>query len=93
LISERLHGKRRERNVSDAVRSLGVRYPNDGVSEVHLVPLHRDQFLVDPETSFRDDPNDIPQVLRSVMLDPFLLRPTDIVWPKQTLNRHRELDA
>jgi hypothetical protein len=93
LISECFDGKRSERNVGNSVRSLGVWYSNNGVSKVHLVLLHRHEFLVDPETSFRDDPNDVPQVPWCVIFDTFLLRPTDIVWAKQALHRYRELDA
>jgi hypothetical protein len=62
LISESINGEGREWYLSDSVRSLGVRKPNDSVWKVKLVFLHGHEFLVDPKTGLRDDPHDIPQV-------------------------------
>jgi hypothetical protein len=82
-----------EGHLSDAVRRFRIRYPDDCVLEIYLVLSHRSQFLVDAQTGLGDDPNDVPEIARSVRFDLLLFRPWDVVRPEQTFHRDRELDA
>src|ERR1019366_670239 len=86
LLVKRLKSQIRERNLGDPVWSFRIRNPNHRVSQVHLLLLHRYRFLVHPEASFSDDPDDIAQVLGPLELDPLLLRPRHVVRSKQPLH-------
>src|ERR1700678_2460661 len=49
------------------------------------------QLLLYPEPGFSDDPDDVSQVFRRLEFDPLLLRPTNVVRPKQPLHLNRKL--
>jgi len=93
LTLECFNGVCSKGNLRDTVRSLRNRYPDNRVLQVHLVLNHRSQFLVDSQPGFRDDSNDVPQILRAVGFDSLLLRPCDVVRSKQSFHSNRKLNA
>ena len=75
LTFECFNGERSERNFGDTVRSLRIRHSDHRILQIHLVLRYRSQFLVGPQPGLCNDANDVPQILRTVGFDPFLLRP------------------
>ena len=75
LTFECFNGERSERNFGDTVRSLRIRYSDHRILQIHLVLRYRSQFLVGPQPGLCNDLNDVPQILRTVGFDPFLLKP------------------
>ena len=55
LATKGFDGQRRKRNFGGAVWSLRVRDSDDRVQKVRLILLHRSQFLVDSQSSLRND--------------------------------------
>jgi hypothetical protein len=51
-------------------RGLRIRYPDHCILQVHLILPHWSQFPVDSQPGFRDDSNDVPQILRPVGFGP-----------------------
>jgi hypothetical protein len=49
---------------------------------IHLIFSHREEFLVNPQPGFRDDTDDVSQMLGRVEFDHLLFRPSDIVRPE-----------
>jgi len=68
LAHEGFDRQRRQGNFSDAVRGLGVGYPDGGIHRVHLVLPHRRELLVRPEFRLCDDLKDIPKMRRSLLV-------------------------
>src|SRR5208282_1760231 len=93
LATKGFDGKRSKRNFGGAVWSLRVRDPDDRVLKVHLILLHRSQFLVDSQSRLRNDLHGVFQVLGSVKFDLLLLRPGYVVRPEQSSHGDREFDA
>src|SRR5579863_10004864 len=62
LTFEGFNGERGEGNLSDTVRCLRIRYPDDRILQIHLVLPHRSQFFVDSQPGLRDDLNTVPQI-------------------------------
>src|SRR5208282_4052548 len=93
LATKGFDGKRSKRNFGGAVWSLRVRNPDDRVLKVHLILLHRSQFLVDSQSRLRNDLHGVFQVLGSMRLDPLLLRPGNVVRPEQSFHGDWEFDA
>src|SRR6267143_5527266 len=93
LTFECFNGERSEGNFGDTVRSLGIRYPDHRILQIHLVLPYRSQLLVDPQPGLRNDANDVPQILRTMGFDPLLLRPYNVVGSEQSFHGNRELNT
>src|ERR1700722_930879 len=69
-----------------AVWRLGIWNPQDHAEKIDLLLFHWKQFLLHPQSGFRDDTSGIPEMRHCNVFDPLLFGPSDVTRTKYPLD-------